>query len=332
MKVSVLLPVYDAEATLDACLRSIARQRLTDFECVIIDDGSRDATRSIARAWGAKDRRFRLVERDHHGIVATLNAGIDVCRADIVARMDGDDLMHRDRLAVQLTMLETDGTLAAVGCRVRLFPRHTLTDGLLRYERWLNSIDGTAAVARDAFIECPVAHPTLMLRRKVLAEFRYRDRGWPEDWDLVARLLGAGERIGVAARKLLFWRDGPARLSRTHPNYSIDAFMACRAHFLASHQLRHHDQYVLWGYGDTGKALRRALTQHAKQPAAIVELHPGRIGQRIFGAPVIEPPALSSMRNVPILVSVAGARARGQIRNALAEMDFREERDFVCCA
>ena len=61
--VSVLLPAFDAAQTLGTALRSIERQTLTSFECVIVDDGSRDETRSIARAFAARDARFRVLER-----------------------------------------------------------------------------------------------------------------------------------------------------------------------------------------------------------------------------------------------------------------------------
>lgn len=331
-RVSVLLPVYDGAATLEVCLRSIARQSEHRFECVIVDDGSTDGSLAIASNWAARDDRFRVISRPHQGLVATLNAGIEACRAPVVARMDADDLMHRERLAAQLAALHQTPSLSAVGCHVRLFPRADLTDGLRAYERWLNHIDSSQRLEQDAFVECPIAHPTLCIRRAVLAELGYRDRGWPEDYDLVLRLLAAEHRLDVVSRRYLFWRDGPGRLSRTAEAYSDGAFTACRAHFLAHGLLADRDAYVLWGYGGTGKALRKALADHGKRPVAIVELHPGRIGQRIHGAPVIRPEGLSELPAIPVLASVAGQPARDEIRAALATMGRSEPDDFVCCA
>jgi len=184
--VSVLLPAHDAAATLPACLRSVRRQTETRWECVLVDDGSRDATRAIAEAVARDDPRIRVLSIPHGGIVGALGAGLACCAAPIVARMDADDVMHRDRLAAQLAALDATPTLAAVGCHVRFFPRRGMTDGLREYERWLRSIDSAARVQADAFVECPVAHPTLTIRRNVLAALGYRDTGWPEDYDLVA--------------------------------------------------------------------------------------------------------------------------------------------------
>ena len=89
---------------------------------------------------------------------------------------------------------------------------------------------------------------------------------------------------------------------------------------------------MLWGYGGTGKAMRRALLERGKRPGWIVELHPGRLGTRIHGARVIPPEELRRVPRAPIVVSVAGATARGEIRDALARMGFEETRDYYCAA
>ncbi len=331
-RVSILLPVFDGARTLAACLRSIERQGLREWECIVLDDGSRDGSRDLARRFAASDERFRVVSRPHRGLVAALNVGLAQCRAPFVARMDADDLMHRDRLALQVAALEDEPALDAVACRVRLFPREALGEGMRAYERWLNGIDSPERVRAEAFVECPVAHPALLMRRDALLALGYRDLDWPEDYDLVLRLLSTGGRIRVLGRRLLAWRHGPERLSRQSPRYATGRFTACKAAFLASGFLAGSERYVLWGYGGTGRALRGALREHGKEPSAIVEVHPGRLGNRIHGAPVVAPEDLEQHRGEPLVVSVAGAGPRALIRTALAEMGFRETRDFVCAA
>ncbi len=177
-----------------------------------------------------------------------------------------------------------------------------------------------------------MAHPSLMIRRAVLDRLSYRDRAWPEDYDLVLRLLASGQLLGMVPQRLLHWRDGATRLSRTSDRYSIPAFVACKAEFLAQGFLAETERYVLWGYGDTGKALAEALTRHGKRPAAIIELHPGRLGQLIRGVRVVSPSALPGLPRLPILVSVAGFSARTEIRDSLAAMGFRELHDYRCAA
>jgi len=331
-EVSVLLPARDAAATLSAALRSLARQSEPRWECVLVDDGSRDATGALATAAARADPRIRVLARPHGGIVAALGTGLAACRAPVVARMDADDVMHRDRLAAQLRALAAEPALAAVGCHVRFFPRRGMTDGLRDYERWLRSIDGPHRVRAEAYVECPVPHPTLAVRRAVLAGFGYRDAGWPEDYDLVLRLLAAGHEIGMVPRRLLAWRDSPARLTRTHPAYRQDRIVACKAAFLATGFLAGDGTYVLWGHGGTGRALRRALAAHGKRPSHVVEVHPGRIGNRIHGAPVVPPDALAGLPRGRLVASVAGAGPRALIRGFLARLGWEELRDFVVAA
>jgi cellulose synthase/poly-beta-1,6-N-acetylglucosamine synthase-like glycosyltransferase len=331
-RVSILLPVFDAGRHLAACLRSVQRQTLTDWECVVVDDGSRDGSLEEARRFAAADPRFRVLARPHRGIVPALNEGLAHCRAPLVARMDADDVMHARRLAAQAAALDRAPELVAVGCHVRIFPRRGLADGMRAYESWLRGIDSPRRVREEAFVECPVAHPALVLRTDTLRTHRYRDRGWPEDYDLLLRLLGEGAEIGVVPCTLLAWRDGPARLSRSSSTYAAERFTACKAAFLADGFLAERAGYLLWGYGATGRALRRALAQHGRQPSAIVEVHPRRLGNRIHGAPVIPPEELARRPREPLVVSVAGAAARSQIRDALQRMDYQETRDYLCAA
>ena len=328
----MLVPAYNAALTLASALRSVQRQSESEWECVVVDDGSHDGTAEIAAAFARADPRVRLLARAHGGIVAALQAGAAACRAPLIARFDADDLMSRRRLELQRAALEQRPELAAVGCHVRLFPRASLRERRLGYERWLGSVSTPEQVQREAFVECPVAHPTLLIRREVLLKFGYRDRGWPEDYDLVLRLLQAGQRIGVVPQRLLHWRDGAGRLSRTSENYSIAAFVECKAEFLAHGFLAAGDRYLLWGFGDTGKALANALARRGKRPAAIIELHPRRLGQLIRGVPVIAPHALPGLSRRPLVVSVAGLSARTEIRQALETMGFLELRDYVCAA
>jgi glycosyltransferase involved in cell wall biosynthesis len=324
------LPVFEAAGTLEACLRSVARQTAPDFECVVVDDGSTDGSPALARAFALRDPRFRVVDGPHRGLVPSLLRGLEACRAPMVARMDADDVMHRERLALQLRALED---AEAVGCHVRIFPRRDLREGRRAYERWLNGIVAPASVAAEAFVECPIAHPTLAIRRELLVSVGYRDCGWPEDWDLVLRLLARGAHLAVVPRRLLAWRDHPARLSRTAAAYRLESFVRCRAHHLAVRHLAAREDYVLWGLGDTGKALRRALLELGKRARAIVEVNPRRIGQRIDGVPIVSPEDLRAVRgDAPVFVSVAGAEARAHLRSKLSGQGLVETRDFVCCA
>jgi glycosyltransferase involved in cell wall biosynthesis len=329
--VSVLLPAWNGEATIGAALASVQRQERARWECVVVDDGSTDDTASIVEAVAATDHRIRLIRTAHRGLVAALNEGLSHCSAPLIARMDADDVMHRERLALQAKALEADRSLGAVGCHVRLFPRSAMSPRLREYEAWLNDMRSAEDISRDRFIECPVAHPTVMMRRDVAA-LGYVDRGWPEDYDLVLRALSGGFRFGIVTKRLLAWRDRSDSHCRTSAVYDADRFTACKAFYLAHSFLAACETYVLWGYGDTGRTLRRALVAHGKRPSHIVEVKASRIHQRIHGASVIPISGLPALRGQSIVVSVARSAPRREIRAALAGMGFVEGADFVCAA
>ncbi len=121
-RVSVLLPVRNAARTVRAAIVSILRQTERDLGVVCVDDGSDDGTPAILEALAARDRRVSIVRGPREGIARALNRGLASCDAELVARMDADDLAHPARLAAQRDALAADPALAAVGSRVSLFP------------------------------------------------------------------------------------------------------------------------------------------------------------------------------------------------------------------
>lgn len=92
--VSVLMPCYNAADTLPEALQSLSAQTWHDFEIIAVDDGSTDATPLVLRDWARKERRLRLLSQPHQGIIAALNAGLEQCQGQYIARMDADDRAH----------------------------------------------------------------------------------------------------------------------------------------------------------------------------------------------------------------------------------------------
>ena len=218
-RVSVLLPVFNAAATLTETLASIQAQSCEDFEVVGIDDGSEDESGDVLLEWSRRDGRFRALLADHGGIVAAPNRGLPWCRGEYVARMDADDRMHPERLEKQRAWLEADRSLSVVSCLVEIFPRAATGEGMLVYEAWLNGLVDSAAIEREFFIESPIAHPSAMMRREELVALGgYQDRGWPEDYDLWLSYRAAGRRFAQGAGGLaLLARASAAGHARTEP-------------------------------------------------------------------------------------------------------------------
>jgi glycosyltransferase involved in cell wall biosynthesis len=330
--VSVLLPVRDEADFLSEALASLTAQTFSDYEVLVVDDGSTDGSAEIAEAHARSDDRFRVLRQEPASIVAALELGRVEARGSLIARMDGDDVALPERLAAQEEALADRG-LAACGGRISYFPEEAVRDGARRYERWLNGLVTAEAAARDVFVECPLPHPALTIRADVLAAVGgYRDRGWPEDYDLVLRLWAAGHRFRNVETPVLRWREHGARRSRSDPAYSLEAFVRCKVHHLRPTLLTGFPGVVVWGAGPVGKSFARELQAQGTEVTAFVDVDPRKIGHDVHGVPVVSVEEASSFRDAFAIGAVAGEQARAEIREAVAAEGRQEGVDFVAVA
>ncbi len=333
--ISVLLPCRDAEAVLGECIRSLREQTFEDFEVLAVDDGSRDGTREHLDRWAAEDRRVHVIEGAGRGLVAALNVAASRGCASLLARRDADDVALPERFERQWSFLRERSDVAACGTGVRYFPRERVGSGYARYEGWINSIREPEELERDLLVECPIAHPTLVVRARAFREAGgYRDRGWPEDYDLLLRLHRAGRRLANVPGALLRWRITPGRLSMRSEAYSPAAFRRCKVHHLCRGYLQPGRPVVVWGAGRVGKPLARTLVRHQVQPSAFVDLDPRKIGQEIHGAIVHSPSFLERAAEVRpfVIVAVGSPGAREEIRAWLDGLGFEEPADYRALA
>jgi GT2 family glycosyltransferase len=336
-QLSVVLPVRNAAGTIDSAVASTLASREVDLELVCVDDGSSDGTGALLDDWARRDRRCRTLRTAPQGIVAALNTGIESAKAPLVARMDADDEMHADRLAQQAALLDERSDLVLVGCLIESFREGGLAEGYRIYSDWVNGLVTPEEIEREAFVECPVPHPTWMFRRReVMGVGGYREHDWPEDLDLLYRLLARGYRIGKVPRVLYRWRDHPGRLSRRDPRYGREAFLRVKARYVGEiHPMR---GAVVWGAGKTGRRLARLLRETGTPLRAFVDIRPERANTTWRGIPILGPDAVpgraSSWRAeaVRVLGAVSSRGARQEIRDYLKAAGLREGSDFLMLA
>ena len=116
MRISVVLPCYNAEATLTETLDSINSQSLRSFELIAVDDGSKDCTRCILENYRFREGiSFRLVSRENRGFIRTLEEGIGLSSGDIIARIDADDLWMPDHLSLLDSLFCADKDVVLAG-------------------------------------------------------------------------------------------------------------------------------------------------------------------------------------------------------------------------
>lgn len=330
--VSVLLPARNARETVGLALASLSGQTFREMEILVVDDASTDGTRGVVEAAATRDRRIRVLQGPGRGIVPALEVARGNARGEFLARMDADDVALPSRIADQVVALGGSERTGICGSGVRYVPEASVAGGARRYQRWLNALTTPGALMRDRFVECPLAHPTWLLRAEAVAAVGgYRDRGWPEDWDLLLRLAREGWGLDTVPGVRLLWREGAGRLSREDPRYAPEAFLQCRVHHLRR-AFPGRDGVVAWGAGPTGKAFSRAWREAGGRVEAFVELDPRKLGQEIHGAPVVPPEALGDFRGALGAGAVGRAGAREEVRAGFRAQAWVEGDDFVMVA
>lgn len=338
-QVSVLLPAYNAAATHGRAIASIRAQTYPDWELLVIDDGSTDATRDVAAVAAGADPRVRLLAREHGGIATALNAGLAEARGTFIARMDADDTSHPERLAEQVAWLEAPANrdLGLVSCLVDFGGDRVASAGYALHVDWINTLVTPEQIALNRFVESPLAHPSVMFRRELIERHcGYRDGAFPEDYELWLRWLDAGVRMAKVPRVLLTWDDPPARLSRTDARYDPDAFFRVKTEWVAREvkRLRASPAVFVWGAGRWTRKRAAALANHGLKIAGYIDVDVKKITPALGGS---GPPVLG-MENIPppgdafVLGYVTSRGARDFTRAQLTRRGYREGVNFLMCA
>ena len=336
-EVSVVMPCFNAAETLPEALRSLTGQTLIDFELIAVDDGSIDATVSILKKWAAIDDRIRPLFQSHSGIVTALNNGWQACLSPYIARMDADDLAHPERLERQVASLDQQPEISIIACRVQSYPQDEVRQGFQVYLDWQNSLLTDQDIRREMFVESPLAHPSVVIRREWLSRVGgYQDHGWPEDYDLWLRLYLSGARFAKLPEVLLYWREHPERLTRQDSRYSLENFLRLKAHYLVRGPLKGRGAVLIWGAGMIGRRLSKHLLRQGVALSAFVDIDPAKIGHTRWGLPIIPPeelPAWWQAAEDPVVLAAVGARgARRLIREHLKGLGLREAQDWLSVA
>jgi glycosyltransferase involved in cell wall biosynthesis len=336
LSVSIVMPARNAAKTLDAAVRSIRCQTLTDWELVAVDDGSDDATHDLLAAFAGKDKRIRIISQSASGICAALQQGCAATRGTCIARMDADDLMHPERLRRQADFLKSEPGVGVVSCLVRHGGHPTAQAGYAAHVAWINSLRTPGQIALRRFVESPVAHPSVMFRRELLTMHGgYRPGNFPEDYELWLRWMDGGVRFGKVDAQLLTWNDPPDRLSRVDPRYRPRPFYLVKCVYLArwlKNNVTPDREIWLWGAGRITRQRFKNLEQEGISIAGFIDIDPEKVGKTRNNRPVVSPGNLPLKEQVFILCGVSSRGAGELISARLNQAGWVEGRDYLLAA
>jgi len=215
-KVTVLMSVCNRADYVGSAVNSILNQSLTNFEFIIIDDGSRDGSWEVLLGYSKQDSRIRLIKQDNSGLPTALNQGIAIAEAEYIARMDDDDIAHLDRLEKQVWWLDNNPYCVALGGSARLIDE----DGDV-YGQYEPPIEHAKIEQRLlSAVASALLHPTAIMRRSALLEIggyteKYRRT---QDLDLFLRLAEIGQLANLQAWVIDYRRipENPNKIGYQH--------------------------------------------------------------------------------------------------------------------
>jgi glycosyltransferase EpsE len=257
-QVSVLMGVFNCEATLTEAVESIKAQTFTDWEFIICDDGSKDGTLALARDHARRDSRIKVIANSKNlGLAATLNHCARHAQGCYLARMDGDDISEPHRFAKLVKVLQEKPEIAVVSSWMICFDEKG---------PWGEVKTKAEPTSRDFISGTPFCHAPCMMRREVFESLGgYSEKPWAnrvEDYNLWFRLYAAGYK-GVNLQEPLYRMRNDSAATR-------------RRNFKA----RWHGVVVRWkGFGLLGYPWWKRLW--AIKPI-LVWLLPGRIYEWIY--------------------------------------------------
>lgn len=226
--ISVLLPVYNAERFLSEAIDSILQQTFTDFELLLLNDGSTDRSEDIINAYA--DPRIVYIRNEiNKGIIYTLNKGLDLSKGKYIARMDSDDISKPERFQKQVLFLESVNA-DVVACTVEMI------DAAGRHlPPWKDDLTHTSFQSIKAFLpknNC-IAHPSILGKATILKTYQYsKDQKEAEDYDLWLRLVADGKEVTKLNEPLLQYRFLEASLTRKEGLKAADRLFRTKSRFV----------------------------------------------------------------------------------------------------
>jgi glycosyltransferase involved in cell wall biosynthesis len=229
-RISVLLPCYNAAATVVQAVDSILAQDYVDFELVIINDGSTDQTQALLERYVAMPQ-VRILQQNNRGLIDTLNHGLTLCDGEYIARMDADDIAMPDRLSRQVEFMDANPDVVCCGTAVEFFGDTQAIKKL--------PLTHQACVDTLLLGSC-FAHPAVILRKATLVKFGIsydKTALHAEDYALWCDLAGVG-RLANLDYVGLRYRVHGAQISQMKRDHQMQTHVEIATRFRAQMGLK----------------------------------------------------------------------------------------------
>ena len=264
--ISIIVPYKNPMPFFEECIDSILNQSYTNFQLLLVNDHSCEASKLIASKYENKDSRVNCLESEGNGIIDALIRGTFEAKGNFITRMDADDLMQKDKLLLMRNQLKLMGKGHVCVGGVKYFASgKKLENGYVKYENWLNKLTLNNDNFSEIFKECIIPSSSWMIYNSDFKKInQFNNLDYPEDYDFAFRLWTNDFKIISVKEKIHLWRDHPKRTSRNSVVYNFENFMDLKLKYLFENEKKPEERIVLWGAGKKGKNLAKKLINKKK--------------------------------------------------------------------
>ena len=331
-KITALMSVYNEENNIEETISSILNQSFTDFEFIIVNDGSTDKTEEIIRMFDDKRIRYFSFE-ENQGVGAALHFGLSKARGEYIAKVDADDISRIDRFEMQLNYLLSNPYIDLVHSYVNYLSNEVSVLNSQRFKHlqstYLNQIKRLStpkdfSIAINWF--CCIIHSTMMVRSHVATSISYSsDFRTGEDYDFFYRLNKLGCKIDIIPEPLVDVRVSLQSTSVIETDMYVDIIYKIKTEDISEFLLNNSYQYLIWGTGLFGETLFKKLRQRDYSIFGFIDSDRGKWDTQRCGLNTYSPSILRKGKHKVIVASTTG---RLEIVEVLKGQNFSFKEDF----
>lgn len=340
--ITALMTTFNSAAYVKETIDSILRQTFTNFEFLILDDGSTDDTIEIIKSYA--DKRIRLVEyKENRGVGYRLSQALSLIGdTRYIAKVDSDDISTEDRFQLQYDFLQENSHIAAVKSYVDYFAD---TEELSTSERFsffknkkeaeLNSINTAELIDQQLRRWLCFLHTTYMAHTSIVRKVGYPESRMYEDYSLFYRMLMQGYKFGCVCKPLVKVRitDSSTTMTRTENYLDMGISVIVDFKFFQIKELLRKKRLFIFGSGQLARSLCRVLQQNGIVVEAMLDR---RLGDSLVLESGLVVPVQLVTDAMPdkseASIIIAAQPVRAEICDLMEKLGWQEWQDFMVIA
>lgn len=332
-EISVLMSVYNGAEYIADSIESILNQTYSDFEFIIVNDGSTDNTLEIIKSY--QDKRIRLFNfTENRGIGSALKFGLTKVQGKYLAKADSDDIHLPERLAKQKAFLDTHSDISLVKALIEYFPHNEVVRASHRYnyyksiiENEKNSIISPEQINEKLYWYCCIPHTTVMARTDVIKKIGYEEMRICEDYYLFYQMNKQGYKMVAIDEVLVKMRISTSSVMASTESINFGRVMYSIKKEEISNLFKNQSNVYIWGTGSLGHNVADILYEKGHEFSGFIDSDKKKHGTKIGEKTVYAPAILDCKgRNKIIVASQPG---KNEIVKNLKEWGYRHLEDFL---